>query len=89
MDAGGLGRRTRGHLAHGLAHHAGVPDAGAGPGGGSVEKPVGTVFIALASRSHPEPVVEQHLFRMEREGFKSMAAQTALDLLRRRLIRML
>ena len=71
------------------ADHALALTGIAGPGGGSAEKPVGTVFIALASKARPEPVVEQHVFRMEREGFKNMAAQTALDLLRRRLSRML
>jgi hypothetical protein len=33
--------------------------------------------------------VGQHLFRVERETFKRMASQAALDLLRRRLIRMI
>jgi nicotinamide-nucleotide amidase len=70
------------------ADHALALTGIAGPGGGSEAKPAGTVFIALASRAKPEPVVEHHLFRMEREGFKNMAAQTALDLLRRRLSRM-
>jgi len=60
----------------------------AGPGGGSDEKPVGTVFVGLASRGR-EPVVEQHLFKVERETFKQLASQMALDLLRRRLCRML
>lgn len=78
-----------GCLAASGADHALALTGIAGPGGGTAEKPVGTVFIALASRSSPNPVVEQHLFRMEREGFKSMAAQTALDLLRRRLSRMI
>jgi nicotinamide-nucleotide amidase len=71
------------------ADHALALTGIAGPGGGSEAKPTGTVFIALASKAQPEPVVEQHLFRMEREGFKNLAAQTALDLLRRRLCRML
>lgn len=70
------------------ADHALALTGIAGPGGGSESKPVGTVFIALASKAHPKPVVEHHVFRMEREGFKNMAAQTALDLLRRRLSRM-
>ncbi len=78
-----------GCLAASKADHALALTGIAGPGGGSAEKPVGTVFIALASKARPEPVVEHHVFRMEREGFKNMAAQTALDLLRRRLSRML
>jgi nicotinamide-nucleotide amidase len=71
------------------ADHALALTGIAGPGGGSEKKPVGTVYLALASKKHPEPVVEHHLFRMEREGFKNMAAQMALDLLRRRLSRMI
>jgi nicotinamide-nucleotide amidase len=56
----------------------------AGPGGGSPEKPVGTVFIALAS-AHAETEVLQRLFPADRETFKQLASQHALDLLRRRL----
>ncbi|MDB6135883.1 MAG: CinA-like protein [Verrucomicrobiales bacterium] len=61
----------------------------AGPGGGSDVKPVGTVFIGLASRGHGQPVVEHHIFNVERETFKQLASQIALDLLRRRLIRLI
>ena len=57
----------------------------AGPGGGSEAKPVGTVFIALATKLGPT-VVERHRFQHERETFKNLTAQTALDLLRRRLV---
>jgi nicotinamide-nucleotide amidase len=77
-----------GCLAVSKADHALALTGIAGPGGGSEKKPVGTVYIALASKKNPEPVVEHHLFRMEREGFKNMATQMALDLLRRRLSRM-
>jgi nicotinamide-nucleotide amidase len=56
----------------------------AGPGGGTPEKPVGTVFLGLASRG-VEPKVERHRFATDRETFKHMATQTALDLLRRAL----
>jgi nicotinamide-nucleotide amidase len=57
----------------------------AGPSGGSDEKPVGTVFIALALRNRPT-IVERRRFPTDRETFKSLAAQTALDLLRRTLL---
>jgi nicotinamide-nucleotide amidase len=56
----------------------------AGPDGGTAEKPVGTVFIALAERG-AEPVVQRHHFPTDRETFKHLVAQTALDLLLRRL----
>lgn len=56
----------------------------AGPGGGTELKPVGTVFIALASRN-AATIVKQHAFPTDRENFKWLVTQTALDLLRRRL----
>jgi competence/damage-inducible protein CinA-like protein len=56
----------------------------AGPSGGSPEKPVGTVYIGLAAPN--ETVVKKFFFPTDRETFKQMATQAALDLLRRRLI---
>ena len=54
----------------------------AGPAGGTDAKPVGTVFVALAG---PFPtVVERHFNPYDRETFKQVTAQQALDLLRRR-----
>jgi competence/damage-inducible protein CinA-like protein len=58
----------------------------AGPTGGSDEKPVGTVYIALAS-GDSETVVRKFRFPTDRETFKQLAAQAALDLLRRRLLK--
>ncbi len=78
-----------GCLAGGGAEQALALTGIAGPGGGTEAKPVGTVFVALASKGGGEPVVVQHLFRVERETFKRLASQAALDLLRRRLIRMI
>lgn len=55
----------------------------AGPGGGSDEKPVGTVFIGFAS---PEGCsVQRYNFPSDRRSFKRRASQTALDILRRAL----
>jgi nicotinamide-nucleotide amidase len=53
----------------------------AGPSGGSEAKPVGTVFIALASEK--ETVVERHFNPFDRETFKFLTSQQAMDLLRR------
>ena len=53
----------------------------AGPGGGTERKPVGTVFLALAG-DFPT-VVRQHLDLWERETFKQVAANQALEMLRR------
>jgi competence/damage-inducible protein CinA-like protein len=74
------GARTRAASTYGLAT-TGI----AGPTGGSDEKPVGTVYIALASE-HSGTVAKKFLFPTDRETFKQLAAQTALDLLRRRLL---
>ena len=75
------GARARAGSAFGLAT-TGV----AGPTGGSEEKPVGTVYIALASEG-AETVVRKLFFPTDRETFKQLAAQMALDLLRRRLLK--
>lgn len=56
----------------------------AGPDGGTAEKPVGTVFVALASRGQGT-IVQKHRFPTDRETFKHLTAQTVLDLLLRRL----
>jgi nicotinamide-nucleotide amidase len=56
----------------------------AGPSGGSAEKPVGTVFIGLASRHQPTEV-RKLFFPATRERFKMLTTQAALELLRRRL----
>lgn len=53
----------------------------AGPAGGTDAKPVGTVFVALAAPS--STVVERHFNPYDRETFKQVTAQQALDLLRR------
>ena len=77
----GEGARTRAGSTYGLAT-TGI----AGPTGGSDEKPVGTVYIALAS-AESETIVKKFFFPTDRETFKQLAAQTAIDLLRRRLLK--
>ena len=75
------GARTRAASTYGLAT-TGV----AGPTGGSDEKPVGTVYIALAA-GDSETAARKFLFPTDRETFKQLAAQAALDLLRLRLLK--
>jgi nicotinamide-nucleotide amidase len=56
----------------------------AGPDGGSDEKPVGTVFLALAARDRPVSV-KKGFFPDDRPTFKELATQAALEMLRQRL----
>ena len=56
----------------------------AGPSGGSPEKPVGTVYVALAASG--ETIAKKLFFPTDRETFKQIATQAALELLRRKLI---
>ncbi len=74
------GVRRRAGADHGVAT-TGI----AGPDGGSDDKPVGTVFIALTTK-HGTNVVERHRFTTDRENFKNLTSQAALDLLRRHLL---
>jgi nicotinamide-nucleotide amidase len=55
----------------------------AGPGGGTSQKPVGTVYIALSTPKRT--MVEQFRFYGTRYMIQSLAAETALDWLRRYL----
>jgi nicotinamide-nucleotide amidase len=57
----------------------------AGPTGGSPEKPVGTVYIALAS-AETETIVKKFFFPTDRETFKQLTAQAGLEMLRRALL---
>ncbi|MBM4381870.1 MAG: competence/damage-inducible protein A [Deltaproteobacteria bacterium] len=55
-----------------------------GPDGGTPEKPVGLVWIALASKDGTE--AEQMIFPFDRERHRVITAQTALDWVRRSLL---
>ena len=56
----------------------------AGPGGGTEEKPVGLVYIALSDDAHTEH--RKLMLPGDRHLIRWRASQAALDLLRRRLI---
>ena len=56
----------------------------AGPGGGTEEKPVGTVFLGLSMDK--DNCFEEHHFDGSREDIRRLSMQAALDLLRRKLI---
>jgi nicotinamide-nucleotide amidase len=58
----------------------------AGPSGGSTQKPVGTVHIAVATPNGTEH--RQFLYPGDREKVRWQASQSALDLVRRELMKM-
>jgi nicotinamide-nucleotide amidase len=73
-----------GALAVSGADHALSVTGIAGPGGGTPEKPVGTVWLGVASRgSRPLAIRKFHPY--DRETFKHATVHQALELLRRRL----
>lgn len=73
------GARARAGATHALAI-TGI----AGPSGGTPEKPVGTVYIALAVEGSATRV-RRFVNAWDRETFKYVTSQQALDLLRRAL----
>lgn len=58
----------------------------AGPGGGTEQKPVGRVFLALADRDGVHSVRADFGEEPGREGVRRLASQAALNLLRRYLM---
>jgi nicotinamide-nucleotide amidase len=86
---GAVSAETARAMATGLLQRSGVDFALAttgiaGPDGGTVAKPVGTVFIALASRT--ATLVKQYRFHGDRSEVRQLTAATALDGLRRYLL---
>ncbi|HEY3268330.1 MAG TPA: competence/damage-inducible protein A [Armatimonadota bacterium] len=85
---GAVSEETAREMASGArnAYHADVAYAVtgiAGPSGGSEEKPVGTVFVAVQTPSRT--AAREHRFRGAREVIKRYSAQAALNLLREML----
>lgn len=72
MESGSVSRATADEMLLGLMKHSeadyGIAVTGiAGPSGGSADKPVGTVYIALGARGKKPHVVECH-FKGSREA---------------------
>ena len=88
-DHGAVSKEVARDMARGVRHRAktdfGIAVTGiAGPGGGSEEKPVGLVYVALADDAHTEH--KRLMIPGDRELVRWRASQAALDMLRRRLI---
>jgi PncC family amidohydrolase len=86
---GAVSRETAAAMAEGIRARSGSDLALAvtgiaGPGGGSAEKPVGLVYIALATAAGCD--VRECRFSGCREEIRILTAGTALDMLRRQLI---
>lgn len=85
---GAVSREVAAEMARG-ARDYGKTDIGlsvtgiAGPGGGSEEKPVGTVFIGLSDGE--ETIVRGFRFDGDRDEIKTLSARWALEILRRRI----
>jgi competence/damage-inducible protein CinA-like protein len=89
LEFGAVSQQVARDMARGVRHNAktdfGLAVTGiAGPDGGSEEKPVGLVFIALADDAHTEH--KRLMIPGDRELVRWRASQAALDMLRRRLI---
>ena len=88
-EFGAVSQQVARDMARGVRHRAktdfGLAVTGvAGPGGGTEDKPVGLVYIALADSAHTEH--KKLTIPGDRELVRWRASQAALDMLRRRLI---
>jgi len=88
-EFGAVSQQVARDMARGVRHKAktdfGLAVTGiAGPGGGTEDKPVGLVYIALADDAHTEH--KRFVIPGDRELIRWRASQAALDMLRRRLI---
>ena len=87
-DCGAVSAETALEMARGARRALGA-DIGlsitgiAGPTGGTPDKPVGLVYIALSTRAKERH--ERHVWESDRSGNKAQSAEAALDLLRRYL----
>ena len=88
-EFGAVSQQVARDMARGVRHKAktdfGLAVTGiAGPDGGTHDKPVGVVYIALADDAHTEH--KRFVIPGDRELIRWRASQAALDMLRRRLI---
>jgi nicotinamide-nucleotide amidase len=88
---GAVSREVAAALAQGIRERCnttfGVGVTGiAGPGGGTEEKPVGLVYLSVSDREKTEVIERRFGLFGARERIRHYAAQTALDMVRRRLM---
>ena len=88
-EHGAVSREVAAALAEGIRKRCkatfGIGITGvAGPAGGTEEKPVGLVYIALASEDRTQ--VEERKFPGDRKRVRWFATQLALDMIRRKLM---
>ena len=89
-EHGAVSKDTAQEMADGARHRTGADYAIAvtgiaGPTGGSKDKPMGTVYIALATPRGTKVIRSFNPF--DRESFKFATSQQALDLLRKSLLK--
>ncbi len=90
-EFGAVSREVAAAMAEGIRERCGstlgVGITGiAGPGGGTEDKPVGLVFIAVADDKGTEVVEKRWPVQGDRERIRQWSTQQALDLVRRRLM---
>jgi nicotinamide-nucleotide amidase len=73
---------AEGALAHAPVHLAAAVTGIAGPDGGSMEKPVGLVYIAVARRGEPTLVREFRFGNPGRQEIRLRSVKGAIDLMR-------
>jgi nicotinamide-nucleotide amidase len=89
QEHGAVSREVAASLAEGIRYKTsatyGIGVTGiAGPGGGSEEKPVGLVYVALCNGKNTS--VMERRFTGGRDGIRFRASQQALDMVRRQLM---
>lgn len=87
---GAVSEATVRAMAQGALHRAGTDWAVAvsgvaGPGGGTEDKPVGTVWFAVASRTE-ETIARHRLFQGTRDAVREWSVNQAFELLRRAML---
>jgi nicotinamide-nucleotide amidase len=89
LNFGAVSRQTAAEMAQGIKQISktdfGLAASGiAGPGGGSAEKPVGLVYVCLATDD--DVICNEYRFKGNREEIKFQTSQAALEMLKKYLL---